>query len=324
MSNQQLFKTVLTQVLGILFFISVLCGYDAAKIGGLQFNSNYDLDSNGNPAKTKLVIPRDGPIHFTIDVEFSFEIYFWHKDPFGFILSAGNESICDFFILSYSEYRHPDTSYIELTLKDKPSVISIPIQDKLQGKNIWKFLSIRLEYTRNRIGISFDNNDVSRYESEVHLLHDLQFRFGGTSRKIEPPRMAIRNIQIREKFHQDISWLLNEMTGEVAHGSSKNGGKYLGKVKNGNWLSGHHTWWQRDYSCDITGKYFQYLGFNDDINQSIYIKNDSLYFQNPSNPTMATRYPFIRLPPKYNYIYDYQTHQLVSWHDGGRQPNRYI
>ncbi|MDC0646103.1 hypothetical protein OAP60_02005, partial [bacterium] len=269
---------------------------------------------------THLTIPDKGEIYLVNDFELSFDIYFWQKDPFGYIISAGNDKVRDYFILSYSDYRHPDTSYIELTVKNKSSIISIPIPDNLQGKNIWRKLSIKFEYSQNRIGLSFDNGGENWCYMDEPLFHHLQFIFGGTFRRIEPPRMAIRNIQINENNNHLITWPLNEIDGPIANGRSIKGEEYKGRVTNGNWLSGHHSQWQKIFSHDITGKDFQFIKFNPNSMQSIFIKNDSLYFSDLTNSKENNAFPFTKLPQKYNYLYDGKNHQLLSWYEGGNSP----
>ena len=72
-------------------------------------------------------------------------MFFWRKNPFGFILSAGNEQDPNLFVLSYSDYKSQDTSFIELTYADRPSIISIPILDKNQGWGKWKNIKLYFE-----------------------------------------------------------------------------------------------------------------------------------------------------------------------------------
>lgn len=303
-----------------LLFISIVFGNNSPIIGGLQFSTFYGYESNSKQSPTHLTIPDKGEIYLANNFELSFDIYFWQKEPFGYIMSAGNDKVRDYFILSYSDYRHPDTSYIDLTVKNKPSIISIPIPDYLQGKNIWRKLSIKFEYSPNRIGFSFDNSGENWCYIDEPPIHNFQFNFGGMSSRVEPPRMAIKNIQINENNNHVITWPLNEIGGSIANGRSIKGEMYKGKVTNGNWLGGHHSEWQKIFSHDITGKDFQYLKFNPNSTQSIFIENDSLYFSDLTNPKEKNAFPFTKLPQKYNYLYDGKNHQLFSWYEGGDSP----
>ena len=54
------------------------------------------------------------------------------------------------FVLSYSDYRSQDTSFIELTYADRPSIISIPILDKNQGWGKWKNIKLYFEKEKNK------------------------------------------------------------------------------------------------------------------------------------------------------------------------------
>ena len=91
-----------------------------------MFNSIYDGPLNHNNA-TSLKIPADKTISFEKNIRLEFDIFFWRKSPFGFILSAGNDEDPNLFVLSYSDYKSKDTSYIELTYMDRPSIISVPL-----------------------------------------------------------------------------------------------------------------------------------------------------------------------------------------------------
>jgi DNA-binding SARP family transcriptional activator len=224
---------------------------------GLQFNSVYEKGSDGQSIPTSLILPENGSFHFDSNIEFSFEIYFRKKDPFGFILSATNKNESNYLILSYSDYRNPDTSYIDLTIEGNVSVISIPVPDILWAEFSWKLLSIQFNYSLNKIGLSFDNSSMTWYKAKMPIHRDLQFQFGRISQKVEPPRMVIRNINLNENSKSNIHWPLNEISGDIAIGSMENGREYPGKVKNANWLRRYHFQWRKVYSQDITGKDFQ-------------------------------------------------------------------
>lgn len=299
--------------------LSFLFGNDPAEIGGVQFNSLYDPNVV-QCLPTTIVFPVNESFYFSNNVELSFEIYFWQKDPFGYILSAGNHAVADNFIVSYSNYRHPDTSYIELSYLDKAAVISFPVIDNLQGKNIWKSISIRLDYSRNSIGFSFDHSNFKWYDVHEPLSKEFQFSFGKTSRKIEPPRMAIRHIHVKELNRPPISWELDEESGDIAEGWSNGSKKYTAKVKNGVWLTGLHSKWKLVYAKDITGRTFKNLGYDKSRNQYIFIQDDSLFFQNIAEPQIIKNFPFTLLAEKYKIHYIPETQGIVAWNHGGDSP----
>ena len=255
--NQLIAQQKLFITLVVLLINSLLMSQEFSNSAGLQFNSVYEKGSDGQSIPTSLILPENGSFHFDSNIEFSFEIYFRKKDPFGFILSATNKNESNYLILSYSDYRNPDTSYIDLTIEGNVSVISIPVPDILWAEFSWKLLSIQFNYSLNKIGLSFDNSSMTWYKAKMPIHRDLQFQFGRISQKVEPPRMVIRNINLNENSKSNIHWPLNEISGDIAIGSMENGREYPGKVKNANWLRRYHFQWRKVYSQDITGKDFQ-------------------------------------------------------------------
>ena len=68
----------------------------------------------------------------------------------------------------------------------------------------------------------------------------MQFNFGSTSFVVEPPRMAIKNINLNRDDKKTISWKLDEETGDIAHPSYENGSPWAGQVDNGIWIHELH------------------------------------------------------------------------------------
>jgi|GEM_PF-986803 len=318
--NQLIAQQKLFITLVVLLINSLLMSQEFSNSAGLQFNSVYEKGSDGQSIPTSLILPENGSFHFDSNIEFSFEIYFRKKDPFGFILSATNKNESNYLILSYSDYRNPDTSYIDLTIEGNVSVISIPVPDILWAEFSWKLLSIQFNYSLNKIGLSFDNSSMTWYKAKMPIHRDLQFQFGRISQKVEPPRMVIRNINLNENSKSNIHWPLNEISGDIAIGSMENGREYPGKVKNANWLRRYHFQWRKVYSQDITGKDFQYFGFNEEMCNTVYAINDSFFLQNPYNPDLESHFSFVPLHSENNYNYDNLKHQLISWNGAGDSP----
>ena len=304
----------------ILFVLSILLGKSDDEIGGLYFRSNYDR-SNSSGKGTTLLLPEKGLIKYQDDLRLEFDIFFWRKNPFGFVLSAGNVDNPDAIVISYSEYRSRDTSFIELTYKDRPSVISIPILDKDQGWKQWKRLTLFLNSNDNRIGLSFDAQDISWYQATSPLPDDLQFRFGETSHNIEPPRMVLRDIRLYKDGHAFLYWPLDEIHGTQVSCESKNGLPKKGMMSNGVWMKEMHTAWRVTDQITLPLGGFQSIGFNDQDNEYIFSVGDSLYFINRSNIKIDQRFPFELLSnDDFRYFYHPVKDQVVSMHGGGGGP----
>ena len=56
-------------------------------INGLLFNSIYDV-SEGRNSATSLTIPSKDAVFYETNLTIDFDVFFWRKNPFGFILSA--------------------------------------------------------------------------------------------------------------------------------------------------------------------------------------------------------------------------------------------
>ena len=187
----------------------------------------FMMFSEGRNSATSLTIPSKDAIFYETNLTIDFDVFFWRKNPFGFILSAGNEQDPNLFVLSYSDYKSQDTSFIELTYADRPSIISIPILDKNQGWRKWKNIKLYFEKEKQRVGLSFQNQNIIWYKENIPIYNRMQFNFGSTSFVVEPPRMAIKNINLNRDDKKTISWKLDEEFGDIAHPSYENGS--LGK-----------------------------------------------------------------------------------------------
>ena len=310
----------LRSTIALVFFLGSISA-EEQEIGGLYFKSNYDAEGQGRLGKgTTLVIPDAGELVFGSDFTLEFDIYFWRKSPFGFILSAGNEECTDMIVMSYSNYRHDDTSYIELTYRDRPSVLSIPVADNDQGMNIWKKLLLKIDYSANRVGLSFEGSDISWYRPGKSITRHFQFRFGSTSRQIEPPSMALRNIRVHDNNIHAYGWQLNDTDGDVVTGTSAAGFAKHGKMENGIWLAGRHSFWHRVYQQDIKGAEIRHLGYDAQSGQFIYLQNDSLVFQYVKNTFVREKYPFVFLLGDFTYGYNPVLDQVFAIYRGGGGP----
>ena len=305
------------QIVILLLVSSILHGGSEDDLSGLYFRSNYDRDQDVKEGTT-LHLPAKGFIKYQKVLRLEFDIFFWRKDPFGFLLSAGNDEDPDVFVISYSDYKSADTSFIELTYQDRPSVISIPITDKDQGWKKWKHLTLLLEAKEKRIGLSFDNGNIIWHDASGIFPNNLQFRFGQTSHNIEPPRMVLKDIRINKDNNESLFWGLDENVGENVFCKSNNTLQKEGVVRNGIWMKQMHMSWRLTDHLKIPAGNFKSIGFDDHSNEYIFSIDDSLYFINPSNTSKSRRFPFKYLPDDgYYYFYDYINLRVLSMHAGG-------
>ena len=293
-------------------------------VEGLLFNSIYDNEGSSNSA-TSLRIPSSNIISYDKNLSVEFDVFFWRKNPFGFILSAGNTNEPNLFVLSYSDYKSTDTSYIELTYADRPSIISIPILDKEQGWGQWKNIKLFFESEQQRVGLSFQNQKIIWYKENIPPSNEMQFAFGSTSFVVEPPRMAIKNILISRDSEESIIWKLNENNGNVASSNHENGRSWDGKVSDGVWIKEMHNHLKPVVSHKVYSNKFQFIGVDDEKNEFIYLLNDSLFYFNNQSGKIIKKLPFSYIPEN-NFVYKYHpTKKLIfATHGGGGGPISYF
>ena len=293
-------------------------------IDGLLFNSIYD-DLEGRNGATSLTIPSKDAIIYEKNLTIDFDVFFWRKNPFGFILSAGNEQDPNLFVLSYSDYKSQDTSFIELTYADRPSIISIPILDKDQGWEKWKNIKLYFEMEKQRVGLSFQNQNIIWYKEGIPINNRMQFNFGATSFVTEPPRMAIKDIHINRDKKKTILWKLDEEFGDIAHPNYENGTSWAGQVKNGIWIHELHRQLNPVFNHKVYKNNFQFLGVDDQTNQYLYLMNDSLFYYDNKRGRIVEKYSFPYLPED-NYIYRYNPvkKMIFATHGGGGGPISYL
>ena len=310
---------IITIITTMLFVFSIGEGLPSTE--GLYFRSNYDTDNSARNLGTTLKIPEKGMIKFRNTINLEFDIFFWRKDPFGFILSGGNDKNPDLLVLSYSDYKNLDTSYIELTYNNRPSIISIPIVDKDQGWKKWKNIKLYLESERQRVGLSFNFEPIIWHSVDKAITERINFRFGTTSRSIEPPRMAIRNIIMNRDNEETKVWKLNENSGDVAHQKNKNDKSWNGIVTDGIWMKELHSSWRKTGSYSIISDRLTIIGLNRLENEFIFSSDDSLYYIDLMANEIVKVHPFSYVIDKnYNYFYNQITDEICATHGGGGGP----
>lgn len=304
----------------LVLFLGFIEYGNGEKIEGLMFNSIYDGPLNHNNA-TSLKIPADKTISFEKNIRLEFDIFFWRKSPFGFILSAGNDEDPNLFVLSYSDYKSKDTSYIELTYMDRPSIISVPIKDQDQGWDKWNHLALYFELKNQRIGLSFQEQDIIWYKDKIPMSNQMQFDFGATNFVVEPPRMALKNITISLDNDLTIDWPLDEQEGNVAYSNKDNFSSWDGDVTDGVWIKSLHNTLRPVFNQRIYENDFQFLGVDNERNQFIYNLNDTLFYFDHGRGRISKQYPF-PITSEDNFIYKYHPvkKKIFTTHGGGGGP----
>ena len=77
-----------------IFIVSSFSALHAEEsiLNGLLFNSIYDVYEEYNSA-TSLTIPSKDAVFYETNLTIDFDVFFWRKNPFGFILSPSIDSL---------------------------------------------------------------------------------------------------------------------------------------------------------------------------------------------------------------------------------------
>lgn len=292
-----------------LFSVSILIGQEFT--GGVRFLTYYD-----DKPITSLFLPKEPFLQFKDGLEIGFEICIREKSPFGYIVSTLHEDSDDGIILSYIEFRNPDTSFIELTIHNQPEVIlTVPFPNSMIGRGQWH--KINILYKENILSLTL--NESGTVSAKVDLSHLKPFRlsFGNITNRLEPPRMDIRQVKVKHGTKMIHDYPLNEIEGEII--VDKVGFKN-GLLKNGSLLAGHHKNIQHVQSIIIhPDRYGQmYVDQQDGhltiINHNEFIKMDIQTWDILSKTETDT------IPKNHKILYyDFQN-QLYIYHHGGDLP----
>ena len=204
---------------------------------------------------------------------------------------------------------------------DRPSIISVPIKDQDQGWDKWNHLALYFELKNQRIGLSFQEQDIIWYKDKIPMSNKMQFDFGATNFVVEPPRMALKNIAISLDNDLTIDWPLDEQEGEVAYSNRDNFSSWDGDVTDGVWIKSLHNTLRPVFNQRIYENDFQFLGVDNERNQFIYKLNDTLFYFDHGRGRISKQYPF-PITSEDNFIYKYHPvkKKIFTTHGGGGGP----
>jgi len=281
------------------------------EIGGVRFLTYYD-----EKPPTSLLLPEESYLKLTDGLEIEFEIRIREKSPFGYILSTLHDNSEDGIILSYIEFRNPDTSFIELSIQNQPEVIlTISFPNSMIGRGEWHKLTI--EYHNEILSLTLNGTETVSARVDLSHLSPFQISFGEITNRLEPPRMDVRHVQVKDRTRVIHDWPLNEFEGEII--VDKVGSKN-GRLKSGSLLAGHHKHIQHIQSIvtqpDRFGQIFvdQQDGHLNIINHNELIKMDIQTWVIISKTKTDT------ISKDYKILYNDFNNQLYIYHHGGDLP----
>ncbi|ODS29905.1 MAG: hypothetical protein SCARUB_04991 [Candidatus Scalindua rubra] len=279
-------------------------------LGGIQFFTHYD-----DKPITSLKIPADSYLTFRDGFSLEFDFRIREKNPFGYILSMSTQDVEDLLVLSYVDFRNPDTSFIELSIIDNPTLITLPFPNELISRYEWHRLEMVFEKDFIQLTLNDSISDSATFDPIK--INEFGMIFGGITIKNEPPRMDIREIKVLYQEKGVAYWPIDEMTGDVVHNSI---GSKHGKVMNGEFLAGRHTVLHSVYSTNNLLNPITWTSIDQDELFYLFLTNDSLYKLNIQTWGMEAAIPFKKIPKKHTLMYDDYENQLFLFHKGGDLP----
>ena len=241
------FKTNLSIISRLAFcmFFSLLIGQDYSP--GLRFYNKHDFVKNGE--FSSLDISLEDPIHFQNEFTLSFDFSLRNPEPFGFIFQLKADSL-PISLLSNVDFKHPDTTYLELSFQKFESMISIPIPKSELTPLNWFHLSVTYNMLFDEVRMVL-NNDVVRV-IKVPMLNeqDIRIIFGHTPETQDVPSMTLKSIKLSDKTGLRHHWRLNEYSEAFAYDHI--GGRQA-EATNTQWQYESHTVWQLEDSIKLSG-----------------------------------------------------------------------
>jgi len=235
--------------------------------GGVQFFTCYDQEK-----PTSLQVPENSKLSLNNNFRIAFDFRILEKDPFGYIMSTNHGDEGDGLVLSYIDFRNADTSYIELSISDTSTSISLPFPNSMIGRGYWH--SLHLGYKNKVITLILNDSINVSKELDLDQLEPFQLHFGKVYAQVEPPRMDMKNLRIWNHEKLIHHWPLNEFNGYKIYDHV---GNLDGKILNGEFLSNRHkgVQWVQSVGQKID-RYSNYFIDRDDL-MLFYLNQDSLY-----------------------------------------------
>ena len=178
-------------------------------------------------------------------------------------------------------YRSPDSSSIEVVCGQKLTRISFNADiRKLCLK--WTEFRLKVDLKNNKVILSSPNNDFQEEYIGTNLIGEVKILFGMSDfshfKTSDLPSMNIKDICIYEKGKLAYSWLLDEISGEIAYDQIRN---KKATIKNPVWLKPEHSNWQKINTTTLTGNCE--IAFNEQDENLYLIGEDQLIVYSVKN-----------------------------------------
>ncbi len=168
-----------------------------------EFAFSVIIDDN-QPTVINLTPNASIPLEDQFTLSFDFAI--WKTSPFGYITS-GKHNGESFFLLTYVDFKNPDTSYFELSFSSGKESITIGKPKKELNKDKWQHFELGVDLTNNIISMSLDGES----KETAAILPDevnLNLIFGTSPMSNDSPNMNLRSIELKGSSNR--VWPLTE------------------------------------------------------------------------------------------------------------------
>ena len=280
---------------------------DSSDYSGIRFFSYYDDDQT-----TVLDLTPTASIPLKDQFTLSFDLSIWKTSPFGYITSGENngESL---FLLTYVDFKNPDTSYFELSFGRPENTLSIEKPKKELTGQKWLHFELGVDLNKNTVSMSLDGeikNMVTILPEEVNL----NLRFGTSVISDDSPNMDLRSIELKGSSNR--VWSLVEGNGNLIH---EEFGNETGMLIGGQWLKMPNMAWKETFSInkDFRNIHFVYHEENDEI--MVWWK-DSLITINAESWNSEEYVLSNNLHKNFHPIVDTYNNKIKGFHGGGGGP----
>lgn len=252
---------------------------------GLEFSSNDSLMSK-RTSYTAFV--NDIPV-FKNHLFLSFDLSLWDNDHLGYIFNIIDNN--DSYSLTYI-YNHNGYPTLNFNIDSKSNKIEIPLNPAKLKKRNWFHIKADIDLVSNTVSIYVNGNWYKAKGFAFTNTMSPQITFGKNPRYSDVPKMAVKNLEIRDNSTRYF-FPLDEWKGNAVHDRE---GNALGAVDHPSWLINDSYFWTPKFKQSF--KEVAGINFNPRTQSLFIFKTDSLIHYNLQNENASTKPYLNKLPVK--------------------------
>ena len=297
------------QIIIVYFTIGLIYGTpaDSSDYRGIRFFSYYD---DNQPTVINLTPNASIPLEDQFTLSFDFAI--WKTSPFGYITS-GKHNGESFFLLTYVDFKNPDTSYFELSFSSGKESITIGKPKKELNKDKWQHFELGVDLTNNIISMSLDGES----KETAAILPDevnLNLIFGTSPMSNDSPNMNLRSIELKGSSNR--VWPLTEGNGNLIY---EQFGHEAGMLIGGQSLKSENNEWVETFTLNRDFREICLVSRNKNDVLMIWWK-DSLITINTETWESEEHILLNHIHKNFNPIVDKYNDEIKGYNAGGDGP----